>query len=223
MLLKPPKYRPSQFRGGGEKRTCTGQYMMDDSEQMRRDPRARRISAIEQAVVKQCIAELPAGSLVLDVPCGNGRMGRWVAQRSDLRLVSLDYNFDMLKAMGRRDESTLLATRARGDVLALPLAEKSVDLVINCRLMHHIADDETAANMYRQIARVARGVVVTSFWSTHCWRYLRRRLLGKTVRGFPRSPAAFAEICRGAGLEVRRMVPVRKCVEEQVMVICQSR
>lgn len=219
MILKGPAYKPSQFRMTHADNRRGNNYMLD--EEHSGDWRMARIDRIEQELVCQYINALPAGAAVADVPCGNGRMSQWVARRGNLSLIAMDFNSDMLAGMVHRGETSLMSRRAQADILNMPLADKSVDLLVNMRLMHHIPDRATQVAMFREIARVCRGTVITSFWTTHCWRYLRKRILGKRIRGFPVAPSHFQGVCEEAGLVVQRMVPARKWWEEQVNVVCR--
>ena len=193
-------------------------YMMDT--QLEHDHRKVAIDRVEQAIVHELLDALPAGSVVADVPCGNGRMTQLVT-RPDLRLVALDFNRSMLAAMAGRDLGHNLARRAQANITALPLADQSVDLFINMRLLHHIYDHAMRVQLCRQIARVTRGRCVMSFWTTHCWRYLRKRLLQKKLRGCPIAPRQFVGVCREAGLQVERIIPVRPWYEDENIAICR--
>ena len=209
-------------------RDKTDRYMTDEA--LARDPRAARTNAVEQALVRQYVQALPPGATVVDAPCGNGRMSTLITQRGDLKLVALDYNFTMLQSMAVRDEpggqpagqlgGQLLARRLQGDILHLPLPPKCVDLFLNVRLMHHIPDRATQVAMFREIARVARGPVITSFWTTHCWRHVRKRMLAKPIKLYPVSPAHFREVCAEAGLTVERLVPVRRWIDKLTLAVC---
>ena len=193
-------------------------YMMDD--QLAGDRRKLRIDRIEQQIVADHVSQLSPGGTVLDVPSGNGRMTQLI-DRADLNVVAMDFAHEMLKAMElRKIEGGRGRGRVQGDVILLPLPDKSVDLVVNMRLMHHIADPAMQVRMYRQLARVTRGVVITTFWTTHCWRYLRKRLLGKKVRGHPVSPDHFMSVCRQAGLVVDRIIYTRRWYEDECVAIC---
>jgi len=218
-LLKPPKYRQSLFRSEGGSVQSTRGYMTDAK--LKSDPRMRRISRLEKELVCQYIEALPSGAVVADVPCGNGRMSQLVIQREDLRLVAIDYNPLMLDAIKSLGNERLSASCMQGDALDLPLEDRSVDLVINMRLLHHVAEQSVRVRMLSEMARVCRGLVITSFWSTHSWRYLRRRILNKSIRGYPISPRTFAAVCTEAGLSIERMVPVRRWYEEQWMAVCR--
>ena len=199
-------------------RTYAEQYMMD--EQLAMDRRKARIDRVEQAIVGRLIDALPPDSTVADVPSGNGRMTHLV-QRPDLKVLALDFNHSMLVAMAGRGDLPLRATRAQADITALPLPDNCVDLFINMRLMHHIPDRPTQVRMCRQMVRVTRGRVVTSFWTTHCWRHLRKRVLGKKVRAYPVSPGYLRSICAEAGLAVKCIIPVHRWYEDECVAICE--
>lgn len=218
MLFGPPKHKKTLFRESAEPAKAD-RYMTDE---YLKDPRIRRMHAIEERLVRDHLDCLPPGAVVADVPCGNGRMGQWVAGRGDLRLVALDYGLEMLHSMETRQIPALLRRRARADITVMPLGDKSVDLFINMRLMHHIPERETRLAMCREIARVTRGPIITSFWSTRSWRYLKRRARGREIRGFPISPAQFVSVCRDSGLVVERVIPTHRWIEEQCLAICRT-
>lgn len=219
MILRRTKHKPSQMFHRDIPRARTDQYLSDD--RLAADPRARHTDETEQALVRRKIVALAPGSRVLDVPCGNGRMSRLVEDRGDLELVALDFNFSMLESMRLRGTAPMLRRRGQADILHLPLRDKSVDLLLNVRLLHHIPDGKTRLAMLREIARVTRGDVLTSFWTTHCWRHVRKRLLGKAIKLYPISPACFRALCEEAGLVVQRLVPVRRWHDKQTLAICQ--
>ena len=209
--------RPSSFRKiKGE--SYASAYMM--AEQLAGDRRKLRIDRIQQRIVAEQVQRLAPGSTVLDVPSGNGRMTQ-LLDRADLSVIAMDFDHQMLKAMARRRIDLAGRWRVRGDVTHLPLPDKSIDLVINMRLMHHIADPVMRVRTCRQLARVARGRVITSFWTTHCWRYLRKRILGKKVRGYPVSPDTFLSACRQGGLVVEQIIPMRRWYEDECVAICR--
>ena len=107
------------------------------------------------------------------------------------------------------------------DVLALPLVDKSVDLFLNVRLMHHINDRQLQVALLHQIARVTRSAVITSFWTTHCWRHIRKRILSKPIKLYPVSPSYFHHVCRDAGLTVQCLIPVHRWYDKLVLAICR--
>jgi demethylmenaquinone methyltransferase/2-methoxy-6-polyprenyl-1,4-benzoquinol methylase len=90
--------------------------------------------------------ELPAGSRVLDVACGTGDLCR-EAQRRGLRVHGVDFSAGMLSA------ARTTAPLVRGDALALPVRDGSVDGVTSGFALRNVADLST---MFEEMARVLR-------------------------------------------------------------------
>ena len=100
---------------------------------------------------------LPAasGQIVLDVGCS---WGRWsvAAARAGFAPIGLDVHIDALAAAGR--VSRQLGVRANfvcGDVEALPLRAKSVDVVFSYSVLQHIARVKVA-HFFEETARVLK-------------------------------------------------------------------
>jgi len=110
------------------------------------------------------IGALPAGSRVLDVPCGGGVALRGVLPGVDLDYVAVDIAPTMLartsRAAARRGVSSRLHPVV-ADVGALPFPDGSVDLVLSFTGLHCFPDPALAV---RELTRVVRpgGVVSLS-------------------------------------------------------------
>ena len=97
---------------------------------------------------------LPAGSVVLDVGTGPGRVARLIAAACPTVEVA---GVDLSPEMIARATSTAKTTSARnlrfqvGDVAALPFADGSVDLVVSTLSLHHWDDPGAGLN---EIVRV---------------------------------------------------------------------
>jgi len=114
------------------------------------------------------IGTLPAGSVVLDVPCGGGVALRGLRPGQGLTYLAADIAQSML-------DRTMAVARERGvadqvvprlaDVGALPLADGSVDLVVTFTGLHCFPDPRRAV---AEMARVLRlgGVVTGSMLAT---------------------------------------------------------
>jgi demethylmenaquinone methyltransferase/2-methoxy-6-polyprenyl-1,4-benzoquinol methylase len=89
---------------------------------------------------------LTSGSVVLDLACGTGDLGRMLARRG-IRAVGLDLSAGMLAA------GQAAGPLIQGDAAALPLAEASVDGVV-CGFALRNVDDLAA--VLREVARVVR-------------------------------------------------------------------
>ncbi|MFM7298959.1 MAG: class I SAM-dependent methyltransferase, partial [Planctomycetota bacterium] len=100
------------------------------------------------------------------------------------------------------------------DLAHLPMADRSVDLVVCIRLMHLVRDAQLRAAFLREMARVARVGVVVDFRqrsSLRAWLGSARHRLGLRAK----APGALtheqirAEL-EAAGLDVTAIVPVRR-------------
>jgi Methyltransferase domain len=175
---------------------------------------------VESEIVRDALAALPSGAVVVDVPNGTGRAHGWV-ERSDLFLVGIDFGINMLRECRRRYGGEERAKLVQGSVLDLPLPDKCADLVLNLRLSHHIPDQATLTKMLKELSRVSRQKVITTFQSTHSLHYLKRKLRGRHQHHCVRSPRAFKAACREAGLRIEKVIHVRRFRQEDVVVICR--
>ena len=97
---------------------------------------------------------LPAGSVVLDVGTGPGRVARLIAAaRPTVEVEGVDLSPEMI-ARATSTANTTSTSNLRfqvGDVAALPFADNSVDLVVSSLSLHHW--DNPAAGL-NEIVRV---------------------------------------------------------------------
>jgi SAM-dependent methyltransferase len=107
---------------------------------------------VEEPVVRRLLADCRPG-VAVDVCCGTGRHGAWLAERGH-RVVGIDSSPEMLVRAP-------LSARARGRAATLPLAGASVDLIVCSLALTHMDDLERP---FAEFARVLRpgGVLVTS-------------------------------------------------------------
>jgi len=111
------------------------------------------------------------GARVLDVPCGTGRLAPWLA--GSRVTVEVDVSPAMLH---HAPPPRLLA-----DVLSLPFADGAFEVVVCCRLLHHLDPVGELPPVVRELVRVSSGLVLASFWDSATLPALRRRL-GRRAR-----------------------------------------
>lgn len=101
------------------------------------------------------LSELPAGSSVLDIPCGGGVAFRGLLAEQELHYVAADLSPVMLKrARAEADRRGLQWIEfAEADVEALPFQDRSFDLVITYTGLHCFPDPSAAIV---EMARVLR-------------------------------------------------------------------
>ncbi len=136
-----------------------------------RDPRA----ALRDPMLVERILDMhgvrPALKPVLDVPCGTGRL-RGVLERRGMRYVGTDVSATMLAEPAVTHDAALVLA----DAERLPFAEDSFDVVVCCRLLHHLQDEEVMESVVRELVRVSSRMVIASFWDSASWHAWRRRV-----------------------------------------------
>ncbi|UCF40757.1 MAG: methyltransferase domain-containing protein [Gemmatimonadota bacterium] len=96
---------------------------------------------------------------LLDVGAGMGDVAGWLERRRHrgpaLRAFALDWHLEAARMCRERGLASV-----QGDAFRLPLADRSIDVVVASQLLHHF-NRAAAAQLARELTRVARvGVVV---------------------------------------------------------------
>jgi SAM-dependent methyltransferase len=133
-----------------------------------KDPRAalRDPMLVERILARHGVR--PGLRPILDAPCGTGRL-RPVLERRGLRYVGVDISAPMLHQARDGDPSGLV----QGSITRLPFQEGSFDVVVCCRLLHHLHEPGELESAVRELTRVSHRLIVASFWdsaSLHAWR-----------------------------------------------------
>lgn len=132
-------------------------------------------------------AEVPAGTRVLDLACGNAALGD--------RTVGLDLSLDELRLGARLGGRGALGWRVQGNARALPFADASFDAV-TCHLAFMLFDEVEA--VVGELARVLRpggtfaallggGPTATGHDAFHAFLAVARGRLAKLALGDPRA------------------------------------
>lgn len=134
----------------------------------------KRVSSyFERRAVLRALARTGVtGGLVLDVPCGAGRLTP-LLETAARRLVSVDYSPAMVaihrRRFGERHPEALV-----GDSFRLPFRDRAFDVVFSARLSHHIGDEALRLEHLREVMRVsAAWTIVTVFDSRSLKNLLR--------------------------------------------------
>jgi SAM-dependent methyltransferase len=144
-----------------------------------------------RALLQQLLAgSTGSGGRFLDVGCGTGATGGWLADRGDL--VAVDFEREALTLFGERHNSIGLIAADAG---SLPLATGAFDAVVCVTVLCHRSIADPAA-VVRELARVVRPGGVLCLWEpgvkrldrahdrvTHTGRRFSRRELAGYVTG----------------------------------------
>jgi len=124
--------------------------------------RSRAVAAGEKAVIAQLLREIdPAGSALLDVPCGTGKLGP-LLQTFPVHVVAADFSREMLALAGDEYDPAQLLRVLRCDARALPFKDGSVDVVI-CLRLFHLLPPATRRMVLDEFRRITRGQLLVSY------------------------------------------------------------
>jgi SAM-dependent methyltransferase len=110
--------------------------------------------------------DLAPGQTLVDLGCGRGGPGLWLARQVNATLVGLDFSPVGTGHAASRAARFGLAGRARfviGDLARCGLRHASADAVVSVDAFHFAADPAAAASEVRRLLRPGRPVVLTSW------------------------------------------------------------
>jgi SAM-dependent methyltransferase len=172
----------------------------------------------------------PSMRPILDAPCGTGRL-RGVLERRGMRYVGLDASSARLREAsrgadesGEREDASGLCI---GAVDRLPFKDDSFDVVVCCRLLHHVDDESAVSAIVHELTRVAHRLVIASFFDAASLPALRRRVGLRRSEG-PRAKHALSKrslrrMFEDAGAEVVGFHHSLRFVAQQAFVVAHKR
>jgi ubiquinone/menaquinone biosynthesis C-methylase UbiE len=186
------------------------------AEKRARGASSRKREAAEAALVERALARvtLPPGARVLDCPSGTGRFSALLAARG-LRVTASDIALEMLRhGAAEPGVAPVLA-----DALRLPFPDRTFELVLCVRLLHHVPTREARRALLRELARVAKGHVLVSFFHAVSFHEVRDRLTS-LWRPFDKTRHAItlgtlAADAGASGLSVEATFPLLRYVKRQ--------
>jgi ubiquinone/menaquinone biosynthesis C-methylase UbiE len=140
---------------------------------------------LHHRLLRRASAHLPKGSdlHLMEVASGRGdvlaaAVSRLGWPKSHLRLTLLDRSAQHLPSTTDHTwpAHLPLPERITADALAMPLPDRSVDIVSNCLFLHHL-DEEQAERYLREALRVARVAVVVNDLERNWLHYRLARLM----------------------------------------------
>jgi SAM-dependent methyltransferase len=176
---------------------------------------------LTERALARALEGVPAGSLVLDAPCGTGILSEFLRRRG-FRVLGADISPAML-AVARQRGAALGHVRA--DLEHPPCRPQSVDAVVSSRFMMHLPPD-TRTRMFRTMADLARGPVIATVCHPYTWksfqRGVRRRLGGSAKRSPRLTRLELAMEASNAGLGIERVIPVLPLLSEVWVVVLRT-
>jgi len=127
----------------------------------------------EDAIITDWLSELPRGAVVLDCPCGTGRLLPVFAQMG-LGYVGADFSRAMIAEARQAVPEMKVHGFVNADAAKLPFRDSTVDSVVLWRFFHHLPNPRAREAILREAARVTRRQVLVSFYHAVSFTALRR-------------------------------------------------
>jgi len=177
----------------------------------------------EKRCITRALASVPAGSYVLDMPCGTGRLLPFLGSRG-YRLAASDSSPHMIEFarqmaaehnLGMGDDDFRVA-----DVFSSGFADDTFDAVVCNRLLHHFSDSLDRQRALAELGRICRGTIVVSFFCSQGWDAIASRIRDAIRRRrltdrIPIPYRTFARDVAAAGLTVQDVIPTRPLISKQ--------
>jgi SAM-dependent methyltransferase len=112
---------------------------------------------------------LSPGTTLVDLGCGRGGPGLWLAQSPGAALIGVDFSAVAVQQATDRAALFRLATQARflvGDLAGTGLADGVADAVVSIDALHFAADPTAAAREALRLLRPGGRLVLTN-WQAH--------------------------------------------------------
>ncbi len=111
---------------------------------------------------------------LVDVPCGAGRLYSLFKEKA-ARVAEADWSFHMLR-LSREDNGNDAWGYIRCNSLNLPFKDGAFEGLVTVRLNHHFEKKEERLLHLEEAFRVARRVVIATWFSHHSFRAWSRRV-----------------------------------------------
>ena len=171
------------------------------------------------------IKGLAPGAMILDAPCGTGRISRLFLENG-LKVIGGDISGQMMAVARKRTGGVKgEITFCRMDLTRLPLRDGAVTGAFSIRFLPHIPPAERIL-MLGELRRISRQWVVISVSISNPWHRLRRKI--RDSLGLPkpvRYPVTLREIeteLHQAGLSIVRKAWTFPILSEQLLLICKK-
>jgi ubiquinone/menaquinone biosynthesis C-methylase UbiE len=114
-------------------------------------------------LVREYIGDV-GGLKILEVACGRGGLLRELSQRG-ANVTGCDFSFPALQASSGKlgsPEQMMRTSLLQADLLALPFADESFDVVVSCETIEHVREVETATREMHRVTRKGGRLLLTT-------------------------------------------------------------
>jgi ubiquinone/menaquinone biosynthesis C-methylase UbiE len=155
----------------------------------------------EYALIRRHIQRVGHSRVILELPCGGGRMTPAFADSTDF-VIEADIAIGQIQY--GRATSTLATPRAwmTASAFHIPLRDNSVDGTVCIRLAHHLPTPAERDRLFHELMRVSRRFVIVTYFDHHSLKNLTHRMrhpFRKKPRKLTMTNERVAELARELG------------------------
>jgi len=167
------------------------------------------------------VAAVPPGGLVLDLPCGTGRIDNWLLE-APVRVIASDISAEMLDVARQKVRPTAgWLGFMRAEAGRLPFRSGSIEGVFSIRFFH-LLDQPVRLAALSEMARVAKGWVVIEYGRMEtpikaAKRVIMRWTTGRVEQG-RMSQAQLAEEFHKCGLVIDHTIYLNRWLSGSILV-----
>lgn len=182
------------------------------NQQYRRQALKRSSTRREYELIGRHMRELGRSSVILDLPCGGGRLTPAFAGTTD-RVIEADIALGQI--LYGRTESKVATPRTwmTASAFHIPLRDDAVDGTICVRLAHHLPTAAERERLLRELLRVSRRFVIMTYFDHHSLKNLIRRLrrpFNRKAAKMTMTTARVAELARELGARLVAAPPLSR-------------
>jgi ubiquinone/menaquinone biosynthesis C-methylase UbiE len=180
----------------------------------RRYPHKRFGTRQEWKLIRAHLAGVGHSRVILELPCGGGRITPAFADAADL-IIEADIAIGQVRYGRAASEVATPCAWMTASAFHIPLRDDSVDGTICIRLAHHLPTDAERGRLIRELLRVSQRFVILTFYDPRSLKNLTRRLR-HPIKPKPVKPAMtperVAEHARAGGGRLVAAPPLSRIV-----------
>jgi SAM-dependent methyltransferase len=193
--------------------------------------RPARDGSHEVRCIRSALASLPAGSHVLDLPCGTGYLTTMLAD-AGFRVTGADSSSHMIEhaqsawatACSDKPQRRGRAEFAVQDIMQTTFPDGHFDAIVCNRLFHHFCEPAMRRAALAELRRISSGPVVVFYFDSFALDAIRlaslRLIFGKFQRDrIPISAKKFASEGASVGLQLENVIWTRRGISPQAYAV----
>ena len=135
----------------------------------------------EIKIVKKIFDKIKTNSIILDIPCGNGRWWKVLSKKSK-KIIACDISPGMLKfASKKKNKFKSKIILKKSDAESLPMRDKTVDYSFCFALTKHLPRN-VQFKVLRELNRVSKKGIICTFPIMNFFTYLIYNLRNKNLK-----------------------------------------